>query len=185
MLNHELAKKIVEMVYEGGSVYRSGCYDLPSKVLLDAILNVIDGGDGHLKEYDALFWMTDFQENSIVSPENIALFESALKYQNFWNISLIHSNSDIEDIRYHIEHSAHLMSDKVVRERRRAEACRYTARKDIRKLIFERDGKICKPCGATKKLTLDHIIPVARGGEDTLGNMQVLCRSCNSKKGTK
>ena len=36
-----------------------------------------------------------------------------------------------------------------------------------------------------KNLTCDHIIPQARGGEDSHVNWQVLCRSCNSKKNAK
>ena len=183
MLNHELAEQIVKMIYDGGSVYRNGNYDLPSSSLLNAIEDIIDGGDGHLKEHDTLFWMIDFYEDSIMAPEDAMLFESALKNKNFWNIYTMHGADDIEDIRCHIEHSTRLMSDKAVKERRRAEACRYTARKDIRLMIFQRDGKVCKPCGSTTNLTLDHIIPVAKGGEDSPGNMQVLCRSCNSKKG--
>ncbi len=55
--------------------------------------------------------------------------------------------------------------------------------KDIRKFIFKRDGNSCNHCGSTEDLTIDHIKPVALGGDDSLGNLQTLCRSCNSKKG--
>lgn len=71
------------------------------------------------------------------------------------------------------------------RENRRKVACRYTARIDIRKAIFERDGKFCNRCFSTDKLHLDHILPVSKNGENTLENLQVLCRSCNSKKNNK
>lgn len=36
-----------------------------------------------------------------------------------------------------------------------------------------------------KKRTLDHIVPISEGGNNTLLNIQVVCRSCNSKKNTK
>jgi DNA-binding XRE family transcriptional regulator len=54
---------------------------------------------------------------------------------------------------------------------------------EIRDLIYERDGAVCRTCGATTRLDIDHIIPVSGGGTDDLDNLQVLCRSCNSRKG--
>lgn len=56
---------------------------------------------------------------------------------------------------------------------------------DVRDAVYERDGYACRHCGATDDLALDHIHPWSRGGPDTVDNLQVLCRSCNSKKGAK
>jgi len=50
------------------------------------------------------------------------------------------------------------------------------------------NGKyICKECGRTldkddRDLTIDHIIPQKYGGTNSALNLQVLCRSCNSRK---
>ncbi len=44
---------------------------------------------------------------------------------------------------------------------------------------------ICHYCGkrfSPEELTLDHIIPVARGGRSTKGNLVVSCRNCNRTK---
>lgn len=43
-------------------------------------------------------------------------------------------------------------------------------------------GYRCSACGRHKseiKMTVDHIIPVARGGTDTLLNARVLCVECH------
>lgn len=51
--------------------------------------------------------------------------------------------------------------------------------------VFRRDGFRCKTCLATDSLVLDHVHPWALGGSDHESNLQVLCRSCNSRKGAR
>ena len=41
----------------------------------------------------------------------------------------------------------------------------------------------CANCGAMNKLVLDHIVPIAKGGRSTYGNLQLLCAECNRIKG--
>jgi 5-methylcytosine-specific restriction endonuclease McrA len=43
----------------------------------------------------------------------------------------------------------------------------------------------CQNCGSKANLSIDHIIPLARGGSHTIGNLMTLCKSCNSSKGKK
>ena len=52
-----------------------------------------------------------------------------------------------------------------------------------RKNVIERDNHICQYCGASKiPLTIDHVIPKARGGADKWENLVTACRPCNQKK---
>ena len=41
----------------------------------------------------------------------------------------------------------------------------------------------CCYCGREEKLTLDHLVPVSRGGSDAIVNIVWACQSCNSSKG--
>lgn len=43
----------------------------------------------------------------------------------------------------------------------------------------------CANCGSMYMVEADHIIPIARGGRHSEGNMQPMCRACNSSKGAK
>jgi 5-methylcytosine-specific restriction endonuclease McrA len=53
-----------------------------------------------------------------------------------------------------------------------------------RKNILRRDGHRCVYCGRSDlSLTVDHIIPKARKGEDTWENLVTACVDCNNRKG--
>lgn len=52
------------------------------------------------------------------------------------------------------------------------------------KAILKLYGTSCLACGEIKPLTMDHIIPIVYGGTHTTDNVQPLCLSCNSSKGT-
>jgi len=52
-----------------------------------------------------------------------------------------------------------------------------------RRNIMKRDGNNCQYCGASKNLTIDHVLPRSRGGEDTWENLVTACDTCNVRKG--
>jgi 5-methylcytosine-specific restriction protein A len=81
-----------------------------------------------------------------------------------------------------------------ITEKRRCQPCqsKYEAsrqRADYggawRKLVEQaiRAHPWCTVCRSTEDLTGDHIVPHRAGGRDERGNVQVLCRGCNSRKG--
>ncbi len=43
-------------------------------------------------------------------------------------------------------------------------------------------GNQCLVCGKSK-VSIDHVVPVAKGGRNTIENLQPLCLSCNASKG--
>ena len=40
----------------------------------------------------------------------------------------------------------------------------------------------CVACGSTEDIHMDHILPLAKGGAHSEGNLQPLCRTCNASK---
>jgi len=54
--------------------------------------------------------------------------------------------------------------------------------KDVKHEVWVRDGGRCVTCHANTYLEFDHIIPHSRGGANTVGNVQLLCRKCNLEK---
>jgi hypothetical protein len=53
------------------------------------------------------------------------------------------------------------------------------------KRVMERDLYRCVTCDSHIDLCCDHIIPESKGGRTSFENLQAMCRSCNSRKGTR
>lgn len=71
------------------------------------------------------------------------------------------------------------------------------------KTVYERDAGICYICGCkcdfndwkpgkirawsagSKYPTIDHVVPIAKGGKDVMENVRLACWKCNMQKGTK
>lgn len=81
-----------------------------------------------------------------------------------------------------------------------AKAPQRSAPRGLRAQVLQRDGWQCKSCGWSpgdpvpitptgrplyRGLELDHIHPKSKGGPDTLENFQVLCTTCNTRKGAR
>lgn len=49
--------------------------------------------------------------------------------------------------------------------------------------IYRRDGYKCFYCGMRVNLSIDHVVPVSKGGSHDDSNLVTCCRECNSSKG--
>uniref|UniRef100_K3ZWE8 HNH nuclease domain-containing protein n=1 Tax=Setaria italica TaxID=4555 RepID=K3ZWE8_SETIT len=54
-----------------------------------------------------------------------------------------------------------------------------------RKNILYRDEFTCQYCSSRDNLTIDHVIPISRGGKWEWENLVTACSRCNSRKGQK
>ena len=65
------------------------------------------------------------------------------------------------------------------------ERAKRSISQDVKIAVSARDGGRCRQCGSTQQLHFDHVIPISRGGANTVANIQLLCGTCNRAKGAK
>ena len=82
---------------------------------------------------------------------------------------------------------AKLISKRVIRlvNYVRIPFMRFADQTPTRNMIYKRDGYSCQYCGSTRDLTIDHVIPRSKGGQDTWENLVAACKNCNQVKGEK
>lgn len=57
---------------------------------------------------------------------------------------------------------------------------------DLKKMFLDVYGSECKYCSKIltyKNIACDHIIPLAKSGKSVISNLQLICRTCNTRKG--
>ena len=59
----------------------------------------------------------------------------------------------------------------------------YDVPDKVRTEIFNRDGNKCLKCGSFENLSIDHVLSLSEGGNNSTSNLQTLCMRCNSSKG--
>ena len=52
----------------------------------------------------------------------------------------------------------------------------------VRLEVLQRDYYTCHYCGVAEANTVDHLIPISKGGTDEASNMVACCIKCNSSK---
>jgi len=67
------------------------------------------------------------------------------------------------------------------RAKRRKAICYEVSSKDIRKIL----SKPCFYCQTTQSQHIDHILPLVRGGNHSVGNIIGACAKCNMTKNAK
>lgn len=111
--------------------------------------------------------------------------------RQLYNLSILRrlrkvKQSEVVIIKTVIKHGEQMYRDFIekITNQPRVDAQKFIGKKNVRQFIINRD-KCCLRCGGTYKLSLDHIVPVNRKGENKIMNLQTLCCSCNSWKSNK
>ena len=88
--------------------------------------------------------------------------------------------------RYKQNHPEQIRAEKAIRRSRERGAFGRYSGKDVKRL-FERQLGKCPGCRGNLALGyhIDHVIPLASGGSNLASNIQLLCPTCNIRKGAK
>lgn len=165
-----------------GGVYCKGNYDLDLIVLSKLLNHYVNTGKNYLDDYSAIVYTKwEGGEAWYNTEDHDRLLSSLSKIRR---LKLI-STDDVLDVKHIIKTGYKRYLNWLDRQYNapRREACAYTNKREVKEYIYKKYGNNCLCCGSDDDLTIDHVIPINKGGKNELDNLQPLCRSCNSKKG--
>lgn len=177
--------KIINLLYTNGSITRNGCYTLSSDIAEKSLSYLLETGNNALLEYDQIVYATwaNYSQNfEGYSEETFNLLENFIEGKLFWKPEEF-ASEEIQAIKENIRLTIANNAINNSYQKRRTQS--IVNNKKNKHIVIEKDGGKCKKCKSSDNLTIDHIVPIKKGGRDNIENLQLLCRSCNSKKGAK
>lgn len=133
-------------------------------------------------EYSAALMFADY-----VADRGVRYLNETVLTEDAANVARLyafrgHSELVAEAIRVIEKVKARIEARPKIKENRAGIAAKYDK---LFLAIGRRDGFQCQHCGTTKDLVIDHVKPLIMGGTNDLDNLQILCKSCNSRKSDK
>lgn len=162
----------------------SGHYSMSTDLFISLFKHYVETGENCLDDYSEYIYLKwrDVSGMDMCSNDEYEHISKALSRLRRLRIidpdDLGEQRSKLERLRKN--YRAYLSK---LRNEPRRKATAHTRK--IRSKVFEKYGRKCLCCGATKNLSIDHVVPLSKGGVNDISNYQPLCKSCNSKKGTR
>jgi hypothetical protein len=153
----------------------TGNYTMPCDVFIKIYeiynnfkVNLLD----HYSNYIYLSWYS-YESSEIWDRDKTTIYENSLsllrKYKLVDVDDLGEQRSKLKWI--YAKYTAYL--NKLLNEPRQ-KACSFTSKKEIRNYIFSLYGNKCLCCNSEKNLTMDHVMPIIKGGLNVVENLQPL-----------
>ena len=113
------------------------------------------------------------------------------KITKFWEDKFLpklkkHHGNRSKGVFHRLMKKSSTLRTSLKRRSREYEVLFNVSLKEIRESILAAYGKQCRYCRNVLKvnnMVCDHCIPLSHGGESIISNLQMICKSCNTKKG--
>jgi HNH endonuclease len=155
-----------------------------------------------LKAIDRLLSDATLWEKSIKEPLIVPHYEHARAFGKAFDDTLVIYQNCLYDVRgrFTDDQRRLLVLEAVDKERQLFERLkakfdspesqdvkpkRHRIPESVRIGVWRRDGGCCARCGSRERLEYDHIVPLDKGGSNTVRNVELLCERHNREKGNK
>ncbi len=104
----------------------------------------------------------------------------------FPKLKLLHGNHAKKIFHRLMKKSVTLKSSLKRRSKEYEVKCILTV-DEVRALFFQHYGQPCRYCKKVldvSNIVCDHIYPISMGGTSLISNLQIICKSCNTRKGS-